>query len=202
MNAPSEMPADELLHMLALLAKTIPAPSRIDRRDLYQAGFIGLMKAIKRYDPAKGASLKHWAEICARGAMLDYLRWAGEWRSQEKIEPPVLVPLGQQNGYVTLPLARLADRRTRADILEARIDVRHLLALLPRRWKMLVRRHYLEEVTLDALARELGVSEGRVCQIMRSALGLMRRCGRSGSVEAARLSAHQRRNVDKMHRAA
>lgn len=59
-------------HLLARL----PASVCVD--DLYQAGLIGLLDAIKRFDASKGASFETYAGIRIRGAMVDEVR-KGEW---------------------------------------------------------------------------------------------------------------------------
>ncbi|RLU00509.1 MAG: RNA polymerase sigma factor FliA [Ketobacter sp.] len=53
-------------------------PSGVSVEDLYQAGMIGLLDALKRYDNSKGASFETYAGIRIRGAMVDELR-KGEW---------------------------------------------------------------------------------------------------------------------------
>lgn len=50
----------------------LPASVQID--DLVQSGLIGLMEAVRLYDPSQGASFETYATIRVRGAMLDELR--------------------------------------------------------------------------------------------------------------------------------
>ena len=45
-----------------------------DVNDLINAGIIGLMDAVERYDPAKGASFKNYASIRIRGSIMDEIR--------------------------------------------------------------------------------------------------------------------------------
>jgi len=45
-----------------------------DADDLANAGIIGLMDAIERYDPSKGASFKNYAQYRVRGSMMDEIR--------------------------------------------------------------------------------------------------------------------------------
>jgi len=49
-------------------------PSHVDSEDLTNAGVIGLMDAIEKYDPRKGTSFKTYAEFRIKGAILDELR--------------------------------------------------------------------------------------------------------------------------------
>jgi RNA polymerase sigma factor for flagellar operon FliA len=45
-----------------------------DVDDLVSAGIIGLMDALERYDPAKGASFKNYAKYRVRGSIMDEIR--------------------------------------------------------------------------------------------------------------------------------
>jgi RNA polymerase sigma factor for flagellar operon FliA len=46
----------------------------VDAEDLHSAGVIGLLQALRNYDPASAASLETYASIRIRGAVLDELR--------------------------------------------------------------------------------------------------------------------------------
>jgi RNA polymerase sigma factor for flagellar operon FliA len=49
-------------------------PPQVQLQDLIHAGVLGLMDAIKKYNPAKNVLLKYYAEFRIRGAILDSLR--------------------------------------------------------------------------------------------------------------------------------
>lgn len=49
-------------------------PDTVQLDDLVQSGMLGLLEAIKHYDPGQGASFETYAGIRIRGAMLDELR--------------------------------------------------------------------------------------------------------------------------------
>ncbi len=49
-------------------------PNQVDREDLISAGMIGLIKAVDRYDPNRGASFPTYATTLMRGSILDELR--------------------------------------------------------------------------------------------------------------------------------
>jgi RNA polymerase sigma factor FliA len=49
-------------------------PPQVLLEDLVHAGILGLMDAVKKYDPTKNVRLKHYAEFRIRGAILDSLR--------------------------------------------------------------------------------------------------------------------------------
>lgn len=52
----------------------IRLPSDIDRDDLFQEGALGLLDAVRKFDPKFGASFKTYAERRIMGSALDYLR--------------------------------------------------------------------------------------------------------------------------------
>jgi RNA polymerase sigma factor for flagellar operon FliA len=56
----------------ARLAMTLP--EHVDQDDLYSAGLVGLLQALRNYDPTCGASFETYARTRVRGAMLDELR--------------------------------------------------------------------------------------------------------------------------------
>ena len=49
-------------------------PAHINKEDLVQAGVLGLLEALKRFDPARGVKFETYASLRIRGAMLDELR--------------------------------------------------------------------------------------------------------------------------------
>lgn len=49
-------------------------PPQVPLEDLVHAGILGLMDAVRKYDPTKNVRLKHYAEFRIRGAILDSLR--------------------------------------------------------------------------------------------------------------------------------
>jgi RNA polymerase sigma factor for flagellar operon FliA len=54
-------------------------PPNIEINDLINAGVLGLMDAVEKFEPSRGVKFKTYAELRIRGAMLDSLReldWA------------------------------------------------------------------------------------------------------------------------------
>lgn len=49
-------------------------PSHVDKEDLHSAGLIGLLNAIRHYDPTCGTAFETYARIRIRGAVFDELR--------------------------------------------------------------------------------------------------------------------------------
>ena len=79
-------------------------PDQVDREDLVSAGMIGLIKAVDRYDPGRGASFRTYASTLMRGAILDELRkmdWAprglrGRFRELQSTVSALRQRLGRQ----------------------------------------------------------------------------------------------------------
>ena len=49
-------------------------PPHVDIEDLYSSGLVGLLNAVRNFDPKGGSSFESYARVCVRGAMLDELR--------------------------------------------------------------------------------------------------------------------------------
>ena len=49
-------------------------PSHVDLDDLYSAGLVGLLNAVRNYDPLAGSSFESYARVRIRGSIFDELR--------------------------------------------------------------------------------------------------------------------------------
>ncbi len=54
------------------LAMTLPP--HVDMEDLYSSGLVGLLNAIRKYDPTSNASFESYARVRIRGSVIDELR--------------------------------------------------------------------------------------------------------------------------------
>lgn len=77
---PLDVQVEQYLPLVRRIAHHLMArlPSSVVVDDLIQAGVIGLIDAIQKYDTGKGASFETYAGIRIRGAMIDEVR-RGEW---------------------------------------------------------------------------------------------------------------------------
>ena len=79
-QGPGDTSEEELVKRYLPLVKTvvgrlaISLPSHVDGEDLYSAGLIGLLNALRQYDASKGASFESYARLRIRGSILDELR--------------------------------------------------------------------------------------------------------------------------------
>ena len=58
--------------VMGRLAMTLP--DHVDHDDLYSVGLVGLLQALRNFNPACGTSFETYARVRVRGAMLDELR--------------------------------------------------------------------------------------------------------------------------------
>jgi len=58
--------------VMGRLAMTLP--DHVDQDDLYSVGLVGLLQAMRNYDPSCGTSFETYARVRIRGSMLDELR--------------------------------------------------------------------------------------------------------------------------------
>lgn len=49
-------------------------PPHVDPEDLYSSGLVGLLNAVRQYDPCAGSSFESYAKVRIRGAIFDELR--------------------------------------------------------------------------------------------------------------------------------
>jgi len=64
--------APSVKYIASRLSARLPSGFQVD--DLIQAGMIGLLEAVDKFDPQKGVKFKTFADFRVRGAMLDDLR--------------------------------------------------------------------------------------------------------------------------------
>ena len=106
-------------------------PPQVLLDDLIHAGILGLIDAIKKYDPAKRVQLKHYAEFRIRGAILDSLRQV-DWsprtlRSQaRRLDKTVTDCRAQLGREPTEPEIAVALKMTLSRLQHLRGDLRGL----------------------------------------------------------------------------
>ncbi|MBN1809585.1 MAG: FliA/WhiG family RNA polymerase sigma factor [Planctomycetes bacterium] len=68
------------LHIVKLYAEKMKNsfPEKVEVEDLYQAGSVGLIEAVTRYDPKRNNTFETYCTHRIRGAILDHLR-ANDW---------------------------------------------------------------------------------------------------------------------------
>lgn len=156
-------------------------PSQFDVDDFISEGTIGLMDAATRFDPHRGIPFARFASARIYGAILDYVRTeapmgrvtyaavvAGDTTRLRWVDP-----------LEDVHLATIADPAPGPDTHACRRSeatrVRAALAVLSPRERAIVVAHYFHERLHSDIAREHGLSNGRVSQLETRALGKLRR---------------------------
>jgi RNA polymerase sigma factor for flagellar operon FliA len=79
-SVPGSSDEAELVEQFLPLVKTVVGrlamslPAHVDMDDLYSSGLVGLLNAVRHYQPEAGSSFESYARVRIRGAVLDELR--------------------------------------------------------------------------------------------------------------------------------
>ncbi len=145
-------------------------PRHVMLEDLISAGYLGLVECAPRYD---GRCLFHsFARHRILGAMRDYMRGEDLLTRTERLNGDLIerreVPVNPES----LPASVRSVQK-----LEAGIEARRLIGKLNRthpRRAFVAEQHFLQDRTLIAIGRRLGVTESRASQICSKAIAQMR----------------------------
>lgn len=157
------------------------------RADLRGFGVIGLFDAIDKFDADLGHRFETYSYRRIRGAMADGLRQL-DWfprgarkRPTRAIEKIVCVDFQARSGRRPSLQDSVADPNSdfASEVLALQADhqevVDAMASDLPDRERGVIHAYYFERRTLADIAEELGVTESRVSQLHKRALGLLRR---------------------------
>ena len=129
-----------------------------DSEDLTQEGMVGLIKAVREYDPAKAASFRTFAEICIRSRLYSVLRAAARDKHLALNQSvPLDTPFFDANSY-TSGTSDLTQRDPEAYL----IDREHTAALLSGVRKQLsefeakILGYYLDGLSCREIAETVG----------------------------------------------
>ena len=129
-----------------------------DSEDLTQEGMVGLIKAVREYDPAKTASFRTFAEICIRSRLYSVLRAAARDKHVALNQSvPLDTPFFDSNSY-TSGTSQLAQQNPE----ESLIDREHTAALLAGVRKQLsefeakILGYYLDGLSCREIAETVG----------------------------------------------
>lgn len=171
--------------------------------DLYQWGMIGLLEAIDRFEPDRGANFKTYAEHRIRGEILSGLSRVTEVASQiasrkqrlkERAEALVdeqgspfellmSLSVGLAIGFMLedtgmyRPGGEEATRETPYQsyaLKQLGETFRNQVAKLPTRQQQVIRLHYFNGLQFVDVAEVMGISKGRVSQLHKEGLVQLR----------------------------
>lgn len=186
--APTAAEADELMRIARNVTNAYLRTRPRARRDfdhLLSDATLGCVKAWRRYDPERGASLSTYAYLRARNEVLDGIRVRGNLTREEctaglvdeDVPAARRVPVSIESlaEFTGMPLV-VVDPTAQRDYerAEASIVLPGLLRVLPDRERQVIVDIYLRERTAVQVAKDLGVTESRVSQLRKAALAQMR----------------------------
>jgi RNA polymerase sporulation-specific sigma factor len=164
-------------HNLRLVAHIIKKYDSVGEEldDLISIGTIGLIKAIKTFNPQKGARLATYAARCIENEILMHLRAMKKTRSEVSLQDPIGVD--KEGNEITLIDILGTNPEVVEEKVESSFEQRRLwekLHQLPRREKrVLALRFGLVDgthQTQQEIAKSLGISRSYVSRIEKRAL--------------------------------
>jgi RNA polymerase sigma factor for flagellar operon FliA len=157
-------------------------PSHVDRDELVGLGTLGWAEARQRFDASRGVPFAGFAAARIRGAILDGLRRAdtlsrGDRRRAQRDSAPCLPRIVSDPAEVEAAMDRSCDDGDVSDVLaqqEMVDELRLALTKLPERERLVLLRHFFDDVPMRVIGAELGVTESRVSQIATAAVEKLR----------------------------
>lgn len=168
-------------------------PPHVDREEVIQWGMIGLVDALKKWDPNRENKFKTYAEFRIRGSILDGLRsidWiprsirdkvksldelkreteAKSGKSRINTGEPAIVPIAGDElaDLLTVNPIEEVSRKMAKDILAREIEK------LPKNVKLVLSLYYYEDLNLVEIGKVLKVTMSRVSQIKRQGIKILR----------------------------
>lgn len=161
-------PAEHLGLIGRVLARGSYYP--IEYEEAMGIGMLALVKAVASYDPSRGA-WSSWAILRINGDLVDeQRRLCGRSRPNPQVHS--LDVLQELDSEFDIPTEC---------ILPSRSTIDHLIGALNPRRQDVMRMTYVDELSVAAIARKLGVSESRVSKLKLKALRQLRLARTSGS---------------------
>lgn len=151
-----ERAEDELLRRYISLAKIIAhsfnLPDALDADDLASGGMLGLVRAIRSYDPNGGAAFKTYACRCIRNTILDALRHAAPNEEEALDENSAFCDLDPEAQYIEKENMQRLTNSIANTLNENELEVLEL---------------YLDDVTsYDDISSKLGVTRKKVDNLL------------------------------------
>ncbi len=142
--------------------------------DLAQVGAVGLIKAVDRYDLARGSSFTAYAVPTIVGEIRRHLRDSAQplrlpRRDGEARLVVRSVPLDDEAAFSRDTVAERG-----LELGEGRVLIQAGLRALPRRQRRIVQLHYFGNVSQRGIAGQLGLSQVHVSRLLQDSLGKLR----------------------------
>lgn len=135
------------------------------REDFEQIGYIGLMKACERFDPARNHKFSTYAYPIIRG---EISHWIRDHLSLVRIPRPLLKQGVTYHGCPIEPYH--ATEKIDSDLS----DLLYELEKLPRREKFVIKMSFFNDLTTVEIAKNLGLSTKTVKRCKANAIATLR----------------------------
>ena len=149
-----------------------------NREELFQQGMLGIKRAIKRYDPKKGAFStygNHYIAVFIRRA-IDKIFFSIKKKDYEKMkkEGYKIIPLDGEDskGRDISEMLGIEDERIVHSI--DRIALIEAMSVLDPREEQIIHLYYYENQTYQMIGDKLGITRERVRQILNEAYGKLK----------------------------
>lgn len=156
--------AKKLVRLAFSIALRYHPANRDQLEELASAGLVGAGRAVRSYDPGKGASLKTWATHCIRSCILDAIG-----NNRKGPQPFSLDEMQENYG----PVAQLQDDRVPE--WGDGGDLTRYFRCLPPKERIVFELHYIHSVGLPQIAKRLGLCRTTVFYRHRNGLRRIRR---------------------------
>jgi len=169
--------------------------------DVRATAIEGLVRAAHGYDPGRGVPFASYARRRIEGAVLDWLRGndhlTRHFRQRAKAsgveawDPPVSLE-GITNWPELFPLVEQSPEDAVGD--SHALDLVEIAArALPPRTRRILHLRYVEDLSQKEIGAILGVTEMRICQLLRAAHGAIREALGQPPAERSRQAPYSRR---------
>jgi RNA polymerase sigma-B factor len=154
---PRERAIEEHLPLVQAIARRYASHGE-SLDELVQAGSVGLIKAVDRFDPERGPALAAYAAPAIEGEIRHHLRRHRRQAGHEARAPLEEIDAGTED----------------ADRSEARLLLADGWPTLSERQRRLLELRYFGDLTQAEIARELGLSQAQVSRLLRATLDRLR----------------------------
>lgn len=199
--SPQSAAVESHLPLVAAIARTMGRrlPPTVEVDDLINDGVLGLIEAMRRYDPQRRVGFSTYAGHRIRGAILDGLRQRDPlpraYRRLQKTAPNGRVQFLTLEEALTVPDGEEGDPESVAVEADLKRQVWLGLAALPPRDRQVLVLRMVRGLTLREVAVHLSLSITRVAEIQARGLARMRRflAGEPGDRSRGAVSTPRRR---------
>ena len=140
-------------------------PNFIDLDEIKSAAYMGLVEAATRYKPEMGVKFTTFSYTRIFGAIHDYLReqgWMkkdGEYQTMQNLDYQIADSDGKKCTIMDSIAAKCEDTTEECfEVVTLKLDDQA---------KKILRTYFIEEYSMKEVGDQIGVSESRVCQLIK-----------------------------------